>query len=206
MTVIKIVKQATFIIECECGNIVSMPRSRFLALKGDFCQACKGSVNSGSGNPNFKHGGYTEFKYERNSWRAAKARCYNPNYRRFDIYGGRGIKMCDRWLGKDGFINFLADMGPKPSPKHSLDRINNGGDYEPDNCRWATQKEQLANSSRVNLITIGGVTDSFSGHAVTFGISPSVAYNRVHQFGWDEVKALTTPVVPQGYNHTTHKS
>jgi hypothetical protein len=69
---------------------------------------------------------------EYRSWTGAKARTTNPNTRDWKNYGGRGIRMCDRWL--NSFENFLADMGPKPSPKHSLDRIDNDGNYEPGNC------------------------------------------------------------------------
>lgn len=83
---------------------------------------------------------------EHNSWAAAKQRCYNPNTRFYANYGGRGIKMCDEWLEKPyGFRNFLSDMGPKPGPEYSLDRIDPDGDYCPENCRWATRVEQNSN-------------------------------------------------------------
>jgi hypothetical protein len=73
-------------------------------------------------------------------------RCLNPNSHSYNYYGGRGIAVCKRWLGKNGFKNFIADMGNKPSPKHSIDRYpNNDGNYEPSNCRWATQKQQTNN-------------------------------------------------------------
>lgn len=80
-------------------------------------------------------------------WVQIKTRCHNPNYREFRYYGGRGIKVCDRWIGS--FENFLSDMGRKPSPKHSIDRIDTNGNYEPGNCRWATASEQRINQRRV---------------------------------------------------------
>lgn len=78
------------------------------------------------------------------SWQSMKQRCGNPNHPRYEDYGGRGIRVCDRW--RDSFDNFVTDMGPKPTPQHSLDRWpDNDGHYEPGNCRWATLNEQRAN-------------------------------------------------------------
>lgn len=82
---------------------------------------------------------------EYNIWHAMIERCTFPNDKRFMDYGGRGIKVCERWAGPEGAIHFIEDMGPRPSPKYSLDRINVNGNYEPKNCRWATAKEQRAN-------------------------------------------------------------
>jgi hypothetical protein len=75
-----------------------------------------------------------------------KERCYNPNNNRFKHYGGRGIRVCDRWL--NSYPVFLADMGRRPSPQHSIDRVNNDGLYTPENCRWATVVEQRKNQRR----------------------------------------------------------
>lgn len=77
-----------------------------------------------------------------------KQRCSNPNHNRFEHYGGRGIRVCDRWL--NSYENFLADMGRKPNPAYSIDRIDNDGNYEPGNCRWATAEEQAANKQAPN--------------------------------------------------------
>lgn len=82
---------------------------------------------------------------EYRTWFHMRERCNDPNYPRYADYGGRGIKVCARWAK---FENFFADMGRRPSPKHSIDRIDNDGDYEPSNCRWATAAQQMSNQRR----------------------------------------------------------
>lgn len=72
-------------------------------------------------------------------------RCLQPNHPAYRLYGALGIKICPQWLGRGGFVCFLHDMGRRPTPKHSIDRIDPYGDYTPGNCRWATQKEQMNN-------------------------------------------------------------
>jgi hypothetical protein len=86
---------------------------------------------------------------ERSSWLNMRQRCNYPGHAGYKNYGGRGIKVCARWAR---FSVFLEDMGPKPSPKHSIDRIDNDGDYEPGNCRWATKHEQIYNSNLVRPV------------------------------------------------------
>lgn len=81
------------------------------------------------------------------TWRAMRKRCYQVTHHCYAAYGGRGITICDRWRGKNGFANFFADMGDRPEGK-TLDRIDVDGNYEPSNCRWATPQEQAANKRK----------------------------------------------------------
>lgn len=97
---------------------------------------------------------------EYEAWKGLSKRCANENTKCYNRYGGRGVTVCNRWRGVDGYPNFLSDMGKKPTAEHSLDRINNDGNYEPNNCRWATKAQQARNTGlRVdNISGIKGVT------------------------------------------------
>lgn len=89
---------------------------------------------------------FLKHRKEYQCWWNMLARCYNPQDERYKWYGARGIQVCERW--RASFTDFFADMGNRPSPKHSIDRKNNDGNYEPRNCRWATVKEQANNQRR----------------------------------------------------------
>jgi hypothetical protein len=119
-----------------------------------------------------------------------KSRCFNPNHTAFRYYGGRGITVCERW--RDSYENFLADVGPRPSDKHSLDREDNDGHYEPGNVRWALPKEQARNERSNRHVTIGPETKTLAEWLERFGIARKTFYTRLAQ-GWSEVEALTTP-------------
>lgn len=118
-------------------------------------------------------------------------RCRNHNNSDFFYYGGRGIKVCDRW--KNSFENFLEDMGERPK-RTSIDRIDNNGNYEPGNCRWATKKEQNNNQrSNINL-TFNGKTQTTAQWADELGMNSGTVRYRVNKLGWSAEKALTTPL------------
>lgn len=119
-----------------------------------------------------------KYPSEHMAWANAKDRCRNKNSASYSQYGGRGIVVCDRWLGSAGFAHFMQDMGPKPSyekfssgqPHYSLDRINLDGPYSPDNCRWATSQQQTNNRSITRNIEINGETKSIQEWADHAGI------------------------------------
>ena len=127
---------------------------------------------------------------EYSSWCDIKTRCFNTNHKQYLDYGGRGIKICDRWLN---FENFFADMGKKTSAKHSIDRIDNDGDYCPDNCRWATKAEQVNNRRSNRFITIGCVTLNVTQWTKEMSFGRTIIQARLDR-GWSELKAVTTPI------------
>lgn len=114
-------------------------------------------------------------------WNMMRARCENPKNGAYARYGGRGIKVCQRW---QTFENFLADMGQRPSSEHSLDRIDNDGDYCPENCRWATRSEQGQNKRNNVLLTIKGVTKHYKQWADEYGLAYSTVIKRIAK-GWN---------------------
>lgn len=127
------------------------------------------------------------------SWRAMRERCANPNAGNYDDYGGRGVKCCDRWAH---FTNFLADMGERPSRLHSIERKDNDGDYEPDNCVWATRVVQNRNSSHCVNITHRGQTLCVAEWSKLLRIPAPTIYSRVDR-GLPVEKVLAKPTRPR---------
>ena len=136
-----------------------------------------------------KHGHTSGGKTSRTyfAWASMKKRCRGKNDKYYHRYGGRGISVCERWLE---FSNFLQDMGEVPEGL-SLDRYpDNDGNYEPGNCRWATQKEQVRNTSQNNMITFNGETMCRTDWEVRLGISSGALWHRLKN-GWSLEEALT---------------
>lgn len=125
------------------------------------------------------------------SWSAMKFRCENPKANNYHLYGGRGIQVCQEW--RSDFPAFLRDVGMRPSINHSIDRIDNNGDYKPGNVRWATQSEQNFNKSNNHTVSVDDKALAISQWAQILKTHPATITNRIRR-GWSERKAVTTPV------------
>jgi hypothetical protein len=124
-----------------------------------------------------------------------KERCTSANCSTYKYYGGRGIKVCERWSGEDGFENFYSDMGARPKGR-SLDRINNNGDYSPENCRWATIVEQNNNRRCTRMLEFMGESKPLTHWSNVTGIKRSTIRERLKR-GWSVDRTLLTPVTKE---------
>lgn len=131
------------------------------------------------------------------TWSDIRRRCYTPSAINFQHYGGRGIKMCDRWKdgesGMTGYECFVADMGPKPSRRHTVERKDTNGDYGPSNCEWATRDAQARNKRNNRWVVFGGQRMIITDAIKASGIPPWTVHERLAA-GWSEDRALTQPV------------
>lgn len=155
-------------VACECGSTSSSLEGGTLRDgKSKSCGCLKDELHT-------KHGGAKQSGWTREyrSWMAMKTRCNNPNHRSYHNYGGRGIKVCGRRL--KSFNNFLEDMGLRPTPKHSLDRVDNNGNYCKENCRWATYKEQCNNTRKNVWVSAFGETKTVAQWAAEIGVCPAL--------------------------------
>lgn len=177
---------------CSCGETVEVRTSSLTSGNTKSC-GCLSNRPGGKGH-GLAVGGYPP---EFNIWRAMIRRCTNPDDRAYQNYGGRGISVCARWL--DSFPNFYSDLGSRPDPSLTLDRIDNDGDYEPGNCRWASRKQQNANRRKgLRTLTVKGVTRPLVDWAERIGISRQLLSNRIDRMGWNVERAVSTPAGGNG--------
>lgn len=166
---------------CECGGL-KVVRSGALGRDVSSCGCIRKSMNGFNLVSHGKSGTGTH-----KIWKGIVSRCRIKSATGFANYGGRGIDVCDRWLSYD---NFLADMGDRPSHAHSIDRIDCNGNYDPENCRWATRVEQNRNTRRNRLVSANGQTKCIAEWASIAGISEATIRGRLDR-GWDASKAVT---------------
>lgn len=160
-----------WLCKCDCGIETKVTGS---GLKSGQSKSCGCFVKDFP--INYKHGyAYSNKKKpEYKTWAGMTQRCLNTRDKRYKDYGGRGIKVCNEWQGKDGFSNFLSDMGTKPTLSHSLDRIDNDKDYTKENCKWSTPKEQANNRRSNRILEYSGETKTATEWANLFNIRPTL--------------------------------
>lgn len=180
-------KHKHWFCKCECGNLIKLQGG---SLK------CGDTISCGCFQTEKVSTHRHSINYDKSptyiTWDSMIQRCQNPNNTYFEYYGGRGIKVCDRW---ESFENFLEDMGERPNGK-TLDRYpDKDGDYCPPNCRWATRKEQANNRRSNRWLAFNGKKMTVSQWADELKMNPLTLRNRLNNC-WSVEKALTTPVRP----------
>ena len=181
--------------QCDCGGEVTTTKSH---LRGNTrscgCLQIENRIQKAT-----THGGRRKPEYK--VWAGIKSRCYCKTNSRYADYGGRGIKVCDRWL--ESFANFYADMGPRPSPQHELDRFpDNNGDYRPGNCRWTTSRQNNRNRRNNRQIAFDGKCLCVTEWAEVTGLTISAINHRLDD-GWSPERILATPLRMRGHRSQT---
>jgi len=174
---------------CDCGNKTIVVGGNLTSGNTTSC-GCVEAYNRKNGLNHRIHGmaGTVEF----HTWSRIRQRCYNTNNLKYPIYGGRGIKVCDRWL--ESFENFFEDMGYRPDACSSIDRKDNDGDYTPDNCRWSTPLQQANNNRKNRWITHNGIRKTVTSWSFHLGGNHDLVSGRIKR-GWSEKRAVTTKVI-----------
>ncbi len=171
--------QRRWLCVCDCGGFTL---ARLGNLRSGASQSCGCEKEAVLGRSTTTHG--LAGTKMHGIWKSMKQRCENPNHPRWNRYGGRGIKVCDRW---QRFENFLADMGERPQGR-TLDRRDNDKGYSPDNCRWATDEEQNSNLTSNRWIEWNGIRDTLSGWARRCQCDPSTVSDRLARHGPEHFK------------------
>ena len=182
--------QARWNCTCQCGKQSVVPG---YDLRKGLVKSCGCFRSETTAKRSLKHGHSKTNSRSReyNTWINMRNRCYRTSNLDYPRYGALGITVCDRW--NNSFENFYADMGNRPA-NHSIDRINSSGNYEQSNCRWADIKMQANNRKNVRLITYNGKTQPLAVWCIELNLNHRTIRSRIYENGWDEIKALTTPI------------
>lgn len=184
---------------CDCGNYSDVRSDALISGKTKSCGCLQ---KESAANLKMKHGKCNTKIYR--AWDSMKDRCRNKNCNNYKNYGARGITYCDEWEEFDNFYNWAMENGY--SDELTLDRIDVNGNYEPSNCRWATYDEQARNKRTNRIITYNGETKCVKDWAEFLGIDSHLLSARLNRLGWDEEKALTTPVDKRYARYKKQKS
>lgn len=177
-----------WICRCDCGTIRNLVGTALTSGHSKSCGCYKREMRF---KDKYTHG-YTDHPLF-TTWLSMMSRCNKTHDRAYPRYGGRGITVSDSWTD---FEKFAADMGPKPTPDHSIDRINNDKGYSKENCRWATRTEQNRNRSNSSVLTFRGRTETLKDWSKYSGIPYETLRQRIFQLHWTADEAILTPVRP----------
>lgn len=177
---------------CDCGVTKTVTGD---CLRSRECNSCGCNSRKACAQKLMKYGRKANGIREYRIWGSMISRCKYKHRKAAARYACRGITVCEEWKS---YERFIADMGPAPSDKHSIDRINNDDGYHPGNCRWATPQEQGSNTSSNRRITHDGVTKTLMDWARSTGIERRTIAARIDHYGWSSDRALTTPVRSRG--------
>lgn len=172
---------------CTCGNLRLV---RGFSLRKNLIKSCGCIKINSVGNRSKTHGKSKSLEYK--IWTGIKNRCTNINSKDYKSYGGRGIKVCDRWL--NSFENFLEDMGERENLYLSIDRIDTNGDYEPSNCKWATIKEQSRNKRNSIILTYKGETKDITTWCEELGLNYNTVKGRLFRYNYSIEEAFEKPL------------
>lgn len=182
-------QHAYVLCACDCGREKWIGLDNLMGRRTNSCGCLRSEKSREHCLAMTSHGEAAARSPEYRCWIGMRKRCLDPSNDRFADYGGRGIHICDRW--KDSFVNFLSDMGRKPTRTHSLERRDNNGNYDPSNCCWALPVQQSNNRrSNVNL-TYLGLTFTATQWAEFFGVNADLFHKRIAA-GWSDERTLTT--------------
>ena len=180
-------KGAYWICQCECGNIVSVKSYSLRSGATKSCGCLKRKQDKINLTKHYRHMMSGTRIYQ--EWQGMKGRCNNPHDPRYDRWGGRGIKVCDEWQNSfEAFYNWAMANGYKDDL--TIDRIDNDGNYEPSNCRWATQQEQSRNRSSNIKITIGNSTRTLMEWCSIFNVNYKNVRDRYWRNGFSSIDDL----------------
>lgn len=172
--------------QCDCGRTITTSGSR---LRRGRVQSCRCISREMTSQRVKTHG--MSLRSEYRIWQGMKERCHNPVSTSYPRYGAQGVVVCERW--RDSFENFIADVGPRPSSLHTIDRYpDTKGPYSPDNCRWATRREQQNNLSSNRVITFRGKSMTVAQWGREFGVPRNTIYARLNR-GWSVARSLGEP-------------